>query len=111
MLKQRMNLPVESMNRYHNLQKGFEGEVTFNQFLSKNLDSECIVLFDLLLDSNLYDFQIDCIIIHQRDFWYVMVIYINCDFILKYYVLISLVSDLLLYMSLLLIILDSLQST
>lgn len=90
MLKQRMNLPVESLNRYHNLQKGFEGEVTFHQFLSKNLDSECIVLYDLLLDSNLSEFQIDCIIIQQREIWYVEVKNISGDFILKDDALISL---------------------
>jgi len=92
MLKQRTDLPTKSLKRYHNLQKGYEGEVAFHQFLSKNLDSECIVLYDLLLDSNLSAFQIDCIIIQQREIWYVEVKNISGDFILRDGALINLTS-------------------
>lgn len=62
-LNSRMKLPVSSFQTYENLQKGYAGERKFHQILRELLSSHCIVLFDLLLESNGTTFQIDCLLI------------------------------------------------
>lgn len=69
-LNQRMTFPPKSRTRFYNLQKGYEGEVNFHKLLKEHLRSDCIVLYDLLLDSNGSEFQLDCIIIQEHNIWH-----------------------------------------
>lgn len=72
-LRHRMSLPQESLQRLSHLQKGYEGEVRFAKLLKAYLVSDAIVLYDLLLDSKGNAFQIDCVIIQERDVWHLEV--------------------------------------
>lgn len=61
-LHRRKALPEEEKRYYYNLAKGYEGEVTFDQ-LTEQLDCECLILNDLLLNANNTSFQIDSVIV------------------------------------------------
>lgn len=82
-LKKRMTLPRDALKFYYALEKGYEGEMKFHRLLKEHLASDCIVLYDLLLDSNSSEFQIDCIIIQQRTVWHLEVKNFEGDYILK----------------------------
>lgn len=64
-LDKRMFLPDQEKSYFLNLKKGFEGEVMFD-LLTENLQSECLVLNDLLLKNNKTTFQIDTLIIFSN---------------------------------------------
>jgi hypothetical protein len=64
-LNRRMNLPVTEVNYYSNLEKGFEGEERFDEWL-ENLSDDWLILNDLLLESNNTVFQIDTLLISQE---------------------------------------------
>jgi hypothetical protein len=61
----RMVLPEKAKRRYLNLEKGYQGEVMFDQLTDK-LQSNVIVLNDLCLEYNNSIFQIDTLIISQE---------------------------------------------
>lgn len=82
-LTDRMTLTPDSSNFYYTLQKGYDGEVNFHKHLKKYLTSDCIVLYDLLLDKRETLFQLDCIIIQQRSIWHIEVKNFEGDYILK----------------------------
>jgi hypothetical protein len=63
-LNTRMVLAIEEQKYYLNLKKGFEGEVKFD-LLTETLQSDCLILNDLLLEINHTTFQIDTLIIFQ----------------------------------------------
>jgi len=63
-LNRRMKLSEKEKFRYLNLEKGYEGEVKFDQH-TENLQGERFVLNDLLLEVNNSYFQIDTLIISQ----------------------------------------------
>ncbi|MBP1932629.1 nuclease-related domain-containing protein [Ammoniphilus resinae] len=63
-LNMRMELPEKDKFYYSNLEKGYEGEVKFDQ-LTENLQEERIIINDLLLEVNNSYFQIDSLIISQ----------------------------------------------
>lgn len=63
-LNTRMDLPEKEKQYYHGLEKGYQGEGIFDG-LTENLQSECLVLNDLLLKINNTTFQIDSIIVHS----------------------------------------------
>lgn len=63
-LNTRMNLPESDKKYFFNLKKGFEGEVMFDK-LTEKLQSESLILNDLLLKSNNTTFQIDSFIIQE----------------------------------------------
>ncbi len=65
-LSSRMDLPVSSHNNLRNLKKGYEGERTFFNLLTENIHREHISLYDLLLESNQTEFQIDHLLITQN---------------------------------------------
>ncbi|SDI46737.1 nuclease-related domain-containing protein [Natribacillus halophilus] len=65
-LNVRMRLPPKDKQHYHNLEKGYEGEVIFDSRLV-DLTSECLILPDLLLEQNRNIFQIDTSIIFQEN--------------------------------------------
>lgn len=72
-LQQRMSLASYDLRTLYRLQKGYKGEKRFHSMLKENVDSDCIVLYDLLLRSNESPFQLDCIIIQQRHIWHLEV--------------------------------------
>lgn len=61
-LNHRMQLSKFDQQNYSNLRKGFEGELLFDS-LTNNLESDCLVLNNLLLKTNNQTFQIDTLII------------------------------------------------
>ena len=61
-LNVRMELSEKEKQHYSNLQRGYEGEVMFDQMTEK-LDCDCLILNDLLLESNNSLFQIDSLLI------------------------------------------------
>jgi hypothetical protein len=63
-LNRRMELTAEEHQKYLNLEKGFKGEVQFD-LLTEKLQSECLILNDLLLVVSDSKFQIDTTIIFQ----------------------------------------------
>lgn len=63
-LNARMNLSEEDNWTYFRLNKGFEGELMFDS-LTEKIQSECLILNDLLLELNNSKFQIDTCIIQD----------------------------------------------
>lgn len=57
-----MNLPDSIKIHYHNLKKGFIGELEFDERM-KNVTNECLFLNDLLFESNNTIFQIDSLLL------------------------------------------------
>ncbi|KAA9011006.1 NERD domain-containing protein [Niallia endozanthoxylica] len=64
LLNSRMSLPANERTRIENLEKGYQGEMMFDQLTDK-LQSEVFVLNDLCLEHNNSIFQIDTLIISQ----------------------------------------------
>ncbi|MFP5112763.1 nuclease-related domain-containing protein [Bacillaceae bacterium C204] len=64
-LNLRMKLAENDKQRYHNLVKGFEGEVMFDA-LTEKLQCPSLILNDLLLEANNSKFQLDSTIIFQE---------------------------------------------
>ncbi|MDP4162651.1 MAG: nuclease-related domain-containing protein, partial [Bacillota bacterium] len=64
-LNTRMELTTEAQKYYLHLEKGFEGEVQFD-LLTEKIQSDCLILNDLLLEVNNTKFQIDSLIIYQE---------------------------------------------
>ncbi|MED1472617.1 nuclease-related domain-containing protein [Bacillus salipaludis] len=64
-LHARMNLTPTERKYYLNREKGFEGEVMFDK-LTEKLESNCLILNDLLFELNNTEFQIDTTIIFQN---------------------------------------------
>jgi hypothetical protein len=81
-LNRRMGLTAEEHQRYLNLEKGFKGEVQFD-LLTEKLQSECLILNDLLLEVNNSKFQIDTTIIFQETIYPFEVKNYEGDFIFK----------------------------
>jgi len=65
LLHNRMNLTSEDKQHYHNLKKGYEGELMFDA-LTEKLQCECLILNDLLLKVKKTSFQVDSLIITQE---------------------------------------------
>ncbi|MEH7276752.1 nuclease-related domain-containing protein [Neobacillus vireti] len=64
-LDNHMTLPRKSKQIFSNLEKGFKGELMFDQ-ITEGLDSnKFLILNDLLLETNSTNFQIDSFIISQ----------------------------------------------
>lgn len=61
-LNSRVKLSEKERKHLYNLRKGYEGEVQFDS-LTSTLQSECLILNDLLLLQNRNTFQIDTLII------------------------------------------------
>lgn len=62
LLDKRMKLNEKDKQYYLSLKKGFEGEILFDSFLA-DLQYECLILCDLLLQVNNTVFQIDTLVI------------------------------------------------
>jgi hypothetical protein len=63
-LSTRGSLTEDEQKYFLNLQKGYEGEVQFD-LLTEQLQCDCFILNDLLLEFNNTEFQIDTTIIYQ----------------------------------------------
>ncbi|MDP4171057.1 MAG: nuclease-related domain-containing protein [Bacillota bacterium] len=63
-LNYRMELTATQQKYYFNLEKGYEGEVQFDRSTEK-IQTECLILNDLLLEVNNTKFQIDSLIIFK----------------------------------------------
>ncbi len=61
-LSLRMNLSEKDKQNYFNLEKGYEGELAFDQMLDQQR-SNCLILNDLLLEINNSLFQLDKVLI------------------------------------------------
>ncbi|MEH7749002.1 nuclease-related domain-containing protein [Neobacillus drentensis] len=81
-LNRRMGLKAEEQKKYLNLEKGFKGETQFDE-LTENLQSQCIILNELLLEVNESKFQIDTTIIFQDAIYPFEVKNYDGDFIYK----------------------------
>ena len=64
-LNTRMSLTEDDLKQYLNLRKGYEGEVAFDQLTASNLNSDILVLNDIMLEINHSKFQIDSSLIIQ----------------------------------------------
>lgn len=62
-LDKRMNLSDSDKNYLLNLEKGYAGEELFDSLVKKYLNTDCLVLNDLLLTSGGNTFQVDSILI------------------------------------------------
>lgn len=65
-LHPRMNFSTAENGNFNNLQKGHFGEVKLYHLLKNEKSSNHIILFDLLLESNNTESQIDCLLIDQQ---------------------------------------------
>lgn len=65
LLSQRMTLTDKYKKSYHNLEKGYEGEVAFD-ILTAMLKCKSLILNDLFLETSGTKFQIDSIIVTQE---------------------------------------------
>lgn len=65
LLSKRKNLTSQEKQLYLNLEKGYEGEKLFDRYMEELLQSDCLILNDLLLQVNNTTFQIDSLIIAQ----------------------------------------------
>jgi hypothetical protein len=66
LLLTRMNLTHKERSNFSYNIKGFEREKQFDQFLEKYLTIDCLVLHDLLLETNNTFFQINTMLISQK---------------------------------------------
>src|ERR1700748_2242237 len=81
-LSKRKNLSSKEKLHYLNLEKGYEGESKVAAWL-KNLTSESIILYDLLLENNNSLFQIDTLLISQNTIYLFEVKNYEGDFFIK----------------------------
>ncbi len=79
----RMDLSPHDKKNLHNLEKGYEGERKFFLLLEKELTNECIRIYDLLLEINQTEFQIDNLLIYQNTIFMNEVKYYEGDFIIR----------------------------
>ncbi|WP_368646350.1 nuclease-related domain-containing protein [Alkalibacterium putridalgicola] len=63
LLDKRMDLPIDQKRYLYNLEKGLEGERSFDALVKTQINGECIVLNDLLLVINGTTIQIDTLMI------------------------------------------------
>lgn len=64
-----MVLPDKERHRFFSLQKGYEGEKIFERDWLKELSCECFIINDLLLEYNATVFQIDSLLIKQKNIY------------------------------------------
>lgn len=82
-LNTRMDLQPHDKKNLNNLKKGYEGERKFSLLLEEDLSSQCIRIYDLLLESNRTEFQVDNLLIYQNTIYMNEVKYYKGDFVVK----------------------------
>ncbi|WHY85297.1 nuclease-related domain-containing protein [Neobacillus novalis] len=75
----RMSLDEKYKQRFHYLEKGYEGEIMFDS-LTEKLQCQNYMLNDLLLESNGSKFQIDSLMLTQEPLYYFEVKNYECDY-------------------------------
>ncbi len=83
LLNTRMNLPEKDRQHFYTLQKGYDGELMFDA-LTERLQSNCLILNDLLLKVNNTMFQIDTTIIAAETIYYNEVKYYEGDYFYEF---------------------------
>lgn len=68
-LDKRMELTKEQVTLLNRLQSGYEGELQFYNLIKKFIPDDALVIFDILLNFNDTEFQIDCLIIFQYEIY------------------------------------------
>ena len=81
-LNNRMQLSKSDYQNYSSLKKGYEGEFFFDA-LTEKLESDCLVLNDLLLKINKQTFQIDSLIIMNHEVYLLEIKNYSGDYIYK----------------------------
>lgn len=76
-----MKLRAKDRSRLENLSKGFEGELKFYYLLKEYLSSNSINLFDLRLERNGSEFQIDSLLLFQQKSYLIEVKNFDGDFV------------------------------
>lgn len=66
-LEKRTTLSVDQQRSLHRMSAGYNGELQFFKLLQNDLQCEPILLFDLLLEVNGSECQIDCLLIFQNE--------------------------------------------
>jgi hypothetical protein len=79
-LNTRTDLSKEEQKHYLNLEKGYQGEVMFDQ-LTGQLQNDILIINDLCLEFNYTIFQIDTLIITQKTIYFFEVKNYNGDYI------------------------------
>jgi Nuclease-related domain len=69
LLNTRLDLSADQQQHYSNLEKGFAGEVQFD-LLTEKLQSDCLILNDLLFEVNKMECQIDTTVIFQETIYF-----------------------------------------
>lgn len=82
-LTNRMELSDRELYKMEILRRGYEGERLFSVLLKKELRSKCIILYDLLLEWNGTEFQIDCLLIFQQTIYLLEIKNMVGDFIVE----------------------------
>ncbi|MFT4416529.1 nuclease-related domain-containing protein [Fredinandcohnia humi] len=67
-LSGRKKLDEKLENQLSSLEKGFKGELLFDQWL-ENINSDCVILNDLLLEQKNTQFQIDSLLVTQSQIY------------------------------------------
>lgn len=83
LLKPRMELSEKDLNNYWSHEKGFTGELKFDQLLLEHLPNEWLVIGDLLLEHNNTYFQIDNVLISQETIYLIDVKYFKGDYFIE----------------------------
>lgn len=79
-LNARMKLTADDQVYYHNLEKGYLGELKFAKLLDEQLTASPILLYDLLFEANHTEFQIDCLPIFNHKIYQFEIKYLEGDF-------------------------------
>ena len=82
-LNARMDLSSRDKKNLHNLERGYEGERKFSHLLGNGVSSEYIKLYDLQLEINQTEFQIDNLLIYQDTIYMNEVKNYEGDFLIK----------------------------
>lgn len=82
-LNARMDLSTRDKKNLHNLERGYEGERKFSHMLGNGVSGEYIKLYDLQLEINQTEFQIDNLLIYQDTIYMNEVKNYEGDFLIK----------------------------
>lgn len=66
-LEKRTTLSIDQQQSLDRLSTGYKGELYFSKLVQTELQCEPIVLYDLLLEINGSECQIDCLLIFQNE--------------------------------------------
>lgn len=82
-LYSRVNLSSIYKRKLDNLYKGYVGDKTFYHLLQNKQSNNYLMLYDLLLESNNVDFQIDCLLISANSLYLFEIKNFEGDFLIQ----------------------------